>query len=52
MAPHDPLRITLEDLLKCGKGPVVVRLLTDVNGFVDYENRESLLLQEENDKEN
>lgn len=40
--PADPLRITYKDLLRSGRGDVVMSILTDVKGFVAYENRENL----------
>eukprot|EP00053_Salpingoeca_punica_P009195 m.82376 g.82376 ORF g.82376 m.82376 type:complete len:531 (-) comp14912_c0_seq2:234-1826(-) len=39
--PENPGFITLQDLLKSGKGDTVVGILTDVNKFIAYENRES-----------
>merc|ERR1712098_300291 len=39
--PLDPLRITLADLLRCGVGDTIVTMLTDYNGFWQYDNRES-----------
>ena len=41
--PADPLRITLEDLIKSGNGETVVSILIDLNGFWTYENREVLV---------
>ena len=32
--------ISYDDLVHCGQGDVVITLLTDFNGFKDYENRE------------
>jgi serine/threonine-protein phosphatase 2A regulatory subunit B'' len=43
--PKDPLHITLDDLLASGVGDMVVDILTDVNGFIRYDNRESQLAQ-------
>lgn len=45
--PRDPRFITLEDLLACGVGDTVVRMLVDVKGFLDYDNRENMLHEEE-----
>ena len=42
VAPGDPLRITLADLIRSGQGETVVQILTDLNGFWSYENREVL----------
>jgi len=41
--PANPLRITLDDLIQCKMGGTVVSILTDVNAFWKYDNRESLL---------
>ncbi len=41
--PADPLRITLDDLVRCGQGDTVVSILIDLNGFWTYENREVLV---------
>ncbi|XP_065196262.1 serine/threonine-protein phosphatase 2A regulatory subunit B'' subunit gamma-like isoform X1 [Sycon ciliatum] len=40
--PVDSLKITLEDLLRCGQGDTVISLLIDLKGFWLYENREQL----------
>lgn len=37
--PKDPARITLQDLIDCGRGGLIVSLLIDVNGFWSYESR-------------
>lgn len=42
--PSDPLRITLQDLIRSGQGDTVVSILTDLNGFWSYENREVLVV--------
>jgi Ca2+-binding EF-hand superfamily protein len=39
--PKNVEKITLEDLIRCGQGDVVVTLLTDFRGFADYESREN-----------
>ena len=39
--PKDPFKITLADILASGQGAAVTRILTDVAGFGQYENRES-----------
>jgi len=43
VAPADPLKITLSDLIRSGQGDTVVSILTDLNGFWSYENREVLV---------
>ncbi|CAB3372193.1 Hypothetical predicted protein [Cloeon dipterum] len=40
--PKDSLKITLQDLLKCGHGDTMISILTDLNGFWTYENREAM----------
>ena len=47
--PVDPLRIRLDDLIKCGHGETVVSILIDLNGFWNYENREVLVSPDNND---
>lgn len=47
--PANPEYITLRDLLKCRVGHTVFSMLTDVNGFWAYDNRESLLQQDDDD---
>lgn len=42
--PEDPLRLTLADLVRSGKGDTVVSILTDLNEFWSYENREVLVV--------
>ncbi|WAR18580.1 P2R3C-like protein [Mya arenaria] len=41
--PVDPLRLSLDDLVTCGKGDTVVSILIDLNDFWTYENREYLV---------
>lgn len=41
--PAEATHITLRDLLRCGVGDTVVRMLVDVRGFMDYDNRESVM---------
>lgn len=41
--PVDSSKITLQDLINCGQGDVVVSILIDLNGFWSYENREVLV---------
>ena len=43
VAPLDSLKITLTDLIRSGQGETVVQILTDLNGFWSYENREVLV---------
>uniref|UniRef100_A0A8D9FGK1 Serine/threonine-protein phosphatase 2A regulatory subunit B'' subunit gamma n=1 Tax=Cacopsylla melanoneura TaxID=428564 RepID=A0A8D9FGK1_9HEMI len=38
--PKDPCKITLQDLIACGQGELIVSILIDVNGFWSYESRE------------
>jgi len=45
VAPADPLKITLADLVASGKGDTVVSILTDLNEFWSYENREVLVVE-------
>uniref|UniRef100_A0A224Z6X7 Protein phosphatase 2 regulatory subunit n=1 Tax=Rhipicephalus zambeziensis TaxID=60191 RepID=A0A224Z6X7_9ACAR len=40
--PEDPCKITLKDLIRCGKGSTVVSILIDVNEFWAYDNRDTL----------
>lgn len=44
--PGNPYRITLQDLVNSGQGETVVSILIDLNGFWTYENREVLVVQE------
>lgn len=46
--PKDPCRITLQDLIASGVGDTVVTILTDVNGFWAYDNRENLVQEQDN----
>lgn len=39
--PVDPYQITFKDLKASGVGHTVMSILTDVNGFWAYDNRES-----------
>ncbi|XP_003382540.1 PREDICTED: serine/threonine-protein phosphatase 2A regulatory subunit B'' subunit gamma-like [Amphimedon queenslandica] len=43
--PMCPGYITLQDLIKSGQGETVVNMLTDLNGFLNYENREFSLAE-------
>lgn len=40
--PKDGRQIRLEDLVKCGAGGTIVSILIDINGFYQYDNRESM----------
>jgi len=42
--PEDPLKITLGDMIRSEQGDTVVSILTDLNGFWSYENREVLVV--------
>lgn len=42
--PDHPHRITLKDLIRSKQGDTVVAILTDLNGFWSYENREVLVV--------
>lgn len=52
VAPTDPLKITLVDLISSGQGDTVVSILTDLNGFWSYENREVLVVDNGDGAEN
>jgi Ca2+-binding EF-hand superfamily protein len=45
--PANPNYITLNDLITSGQGETVISILTDLNGFLTYENRELELAAEE-----
>jgi len=47
--PTKPGVITLQDLIASGVGHTVVGILTDVNGFWQYDNREMLMAHEEHE---
>ena len=47
--PVDPTRITLQDLIDCGQGDIVVSILIDLNGFWNHENREVLVAENGDD---
>ena len=47
--PTDPLRLTLQDLINSQQGETVISILTDLNGFWAYENREVLLAESQPD---
>jgi serine/threonine-protein phosphatase 2A regulatory subunit B'' len=39
--PALPFCITLNDLIKCGVGDVIVSMLTDARDFYNYDQRET-----------
>ncbi|XP_065662240.1 serine/threonine-protein phosphatase 2A regulatory subunit B'' subunit gamma isoform X4 [Hydra vulgaris] len=47
--PADNMKITLQDLINSGQGDTVVNILIDVNGFLTYENRELLVMEEKDE---
>lgn len=50
--PETPNAITLNDLINCGQGDVIVSILTDAKAFFDYDQRElgnTLNVEEENE---
>ncbi|XP_066911510.1 serine/threonine-protein phosphatase 2A regulatory subunit B'' subunit gamma-like [Clytia hemisphaerica] len=47
--PKHPLHITLQDLVNSAQGDTVMNILIDVNGFLTYENRELLVLEDNED---
>jgi len=48
--PEHPYQITFQDLLNSGQGETVVNILSDLNGFWSYENREMLLAENPEDE--
>jgi hypothetical protein len=38
--PQTPMAITLEDLVNCGQGDVIISILIDAKAFYDYDQRE------------
>ncbi|XP_011494635.1 PREDICTED: serine/threonine-protein phosphatase 2A regulatory subunit B'' subunit gamma-like [Ceratosolen solmsi marchali] len=42
--PSDPYKITLQDLLSCGKGDTMVSILIEFHCFWAYENREAMAI--------
>jgi len=45
--PSLPHCIQLEDLIKCGVGDIIVKILIDAKGFYDYDQRETGGITEE-----
>lgn len=39
--PQSPYCITLQDLITCGVGDIIVSMLTDAKAFYEYDQRES-----------
>lgn len=39
--PELPKAITLNDLVKCGQGDIIVSMLLDAKAFYDYDQREN-----------
>lgn len=39
--PELPMAITLNDLVKCGQGDIIVSMLIDAKAFFDYDQREN-----------
>lgn len=48
--PTHPFEITFQDLLNSAQGETVVNILSDLNGFWSYENREMLLAEAPEDE--
>ncbi len=46
--PKDPYKITFDDLVSSRVGHLVAGILTDIYEFWHYDNREALILQEDN----
>ena len=44
--PADPTKITFKDFEKCRVGDIIVSMLTDLNGFWEYDNRENIIAEE------
>lgn len=45
--PQTPFAITLQDLINCGQGDIIVSMLIDAKAFYDYDQRESGNMLEE-----
>lgn len=45
--PSMPHCIQLEDLVKCGVGDTIIKIMTDAKGFYDYDQRETGGISEE-----
>lgn len=39
--PELPMAITLNDLIKCGQGDIIISMLIDAKAFYDYDQREN-----------
>jgi len=46
--PIDPLKLTLQDLIRSGYGHTVINILIDLDGFWTYENRETVVSDRNN----
>lgn len=49
VTPFNPNYITLNDLIHSGVGHTVIQILIDVNGFWRYDNRETLMHQQQSE---
>lgn len=47
--PKTPGIITLDDLIECGQGGTVLSMLIDAAAFWRYDNRESLMMEQDDD---
>lgn len=50
VSPKQPGRITLQDLIKCRQGGVVLSMLIDAAAFWRYDNRESLMVEPDDEQ--
>jgi hypothetical protein len=50
--PATPFAVTLNDLMNCGQGDIIISMLIDAKAFYDYDQRESgnLLESEDHDE--
>lgn len=39
--PTHPYALTLEDIIRCGRGDIIVSIMTDAKACYDYDKRES-----------
>lgn len=49
--PATPFAITLQDLLNCGQGDIIISMLIDAKAFYEYDQRESGQILETEDYE-
>lgn len=47
--PKDPMKITLNDIIRSKMGHILVNILIDFNGFWSYEFRETLATNQNNE---